>query len=271
MNLPRGRGAAIDIARSQEWQARFASYPSAIVRDTIDNWLNQFANSHRDTAARVLDAVVFVNTNEIQEGFRTLLGRIPGWIGNGRRGNWYFVPFSSTAGESGDSMLHAFRVANRMTRKRFSRNFIHRSELPKLDPSTNDTVVLIDDFSGTGKQACDSWNETFSELITGSPRIILVLLAATRKAIDRISGETPMKPYVLNCLEAAEDIFASQCTCFTGPEKSALLEYCKRADKHNPRGYGRCGLLFVLAHRCPNNSIPILHASNANWRGMFPR
>ena len=54
-------------------------------------------------------------------------------------------------------------------------------------------------------------------------------------------------------------------------EKDALLEYCKRADRKYPRGYGDCGFVLVLAHKTPNNSIPVLHANNVRWKGLFPR
>ncbi len=34
---------------------------------------------------------------------------------------------------------------------------------------------------------------------------------------------------------------------------------------------GDCGFVIVLAHKCPNNTIPILHARRAGWEGLFRR
>jgi hypothetical protein len=30
-------------------------------------------------------------------------------------------------------------------------------------------------------------------------------------------------------------------------------------------------VLLVMAHRCPNNSLPILYARRPPFRGLFPR
>jgi hypothetical protein len=54
-------------------------------------------------------------------------------------------------------------------------------------------------------------------------------------------------------------------------DRDNLLPYCDRADKKNPRGFGECGLLYVLCHKTPNNSIPILYANHSQWVGLFPR
>lgn len=103
------------------------------------------------------------------------------------------------------------------------------------------------------------------------PEIILMLVAATSVALKRISDETEMQPLCGTKLRLADNIFASECTFFTDVEKIKLLEYCRRADTKNPKGFGDCGLLVVLAHRCPNNSIPVLHSNHSKWQGLFPR
>jgi hypothetical protein len=77
-------------------------------------------------------------------------------------------------------MVHTLRMATSMTKKRYSELFIHRSELMTKNAGPEDTVVLVDDFSGTGNQACDAWH-IFEELLTGGPRIVLMLIAATNR------------------------------------------------------------------------------------------
>jgi hypothetical protein len=168
-------------------------------------------------------------------------------------------------------MVHAFRMATSMTKRAFNPLFIHRSELVAKKPSVGDTVVLLDDFSGSGKQADDSWKGLFAELLAGGPRVVLMLVAATSAALDRIASETDMEPLCGTTLGSADNIFSPTCPHFTAAEKMTLLGYGRRADRSNPKGFGECGLVVVLAHRCPNNSIPILHANNGKWQGLFPR
>jgi hypothetical protein len=238
----------------------------------IELWLEQFTSADQDLAARVLDSVLFIGTQKIHTDFRELLNGLEGWnkFKKRRRGRWFFVPFSGSVGESGDSMVHTLRMATSMTKRQYSQLFIHRSELVAKKPGPNDTVVLVDDFSGTGNQACEAW-QLFEELLTGGPRIVLMLVAATDRALVRIARETQMEPVCATTLTKKDDIFDAACVHFSEAEKSTILTYCSQADAARPKGWGDSGLLVVLAHQTPNNSIPILHASQNEWRGLFPR
>jgi hypothetical protein len=274
MRRPLDRGAAINSRRYQRWLAIFSGYRNPVTQGLIELWLNCFAARDQDLAARILDAVYFIGYQQIQHCFRQILAGLEsiGWHSNQRRrrGRWFFVAFSGSVGESGDRMIHDFRMANSMTRKQFDYLFIHRSELVANKIGPEDTVVLIDDFSGTGKQVCDSWR-VFHELLAGGPRIILVLVAATSAAIQRIRDETEMEVRCCTRLQSADNIFAAECEHFTEGEKATVLRYCHTANKNTPKGFGDCGLVLVLAHRCPNNTIPILHANHDDWIGLFPR
>jgi hypothetical protein len=275
MRKPLNRGAAINARRYQRWLAVFAGYRNPVTQALIEMWLSYFPTKDQDLAARILDAVNFIGYQRIQNCFRQVLVSFEalGWHTNQRRrrGRWFFVAFSGSVGESGDRMIHEFRMANSMTRKQFNYLFIHRSELVQNRIGPEDTVVLIDDFSGTGKQASDSWREIFRELLAGGPRVILVLVAATASAIQRIREETDMEVRCCNRLQSSDNIFAIECDHFTEAEKATLLRYCRAANRNLPRGFGDCGLVLVFVHRCPNNTIPILHANHEDWVGLFPR
>jgi hypothetical protein len=125
-----------------------------------------------------------------------------------------------------------------MTKKRYSEIFIHRSELVAKNPGPDDTVVLVDDFSGTGTQACDSWH-IFEELLTGGPKIVLMLIVATEDALKRIADETEMEPICATTLRRRDSIFHPDCTHFTQGEKNTIRNYCIQADPHEPEGFGK--------------------------------
>ena len=226
----------------------------------------------RTSRPGLLHAILFIGNQKIHTSFRELINSLEGWnrAKSRRRGRWFFVPFSGSVGESGDSMVHALRMAMSMTKRQYSDLFIHRSELMAKNPGPDDTVVLVDDFSGTGSQACDSWH-IFEELLTGGPKIVLILVAATEEALERIANETEMEPVCATTLRRKDDVFHADCAYFTQGEKNTILNYCTRADPRQPKGYGDTGLLVVLAHRTPNNSLPILHATHDEWQGLFPR
>jgi hypothetical protein len=273
MNRPGAINIPLDNRRFNRWLARFSLYQSPVTRQTIELWLEQFSAADRDLVARILDSTIFINANAIQHGYRELLSSLPGWNINPqqRQGEWFFVPFSGSTGESGDSMLHAFRVANNLAHNRHNRLFIHRSELPSKELTENDNIVLVDDFSGTGRQACTSWTEIFQELLIGPASKYLVLAAATAGAVRRINQETGMDVRCNRIFQNRDNLFHQTCHFYSQNEKNRILRYCRTADPVRPRGFGESGLLVVLGHRCPNNSIPILHSENANWTPLFPR
>jgi hypothetical protein len=287
MRAPLAPGTAIDEVRYSEWISRFGHYRDAITPVTIESWLKQFKDKDgdKDLAARILDAVEFYGQSQIRAAFREVLKAMPGWdlVASKRTGKWRFAAMSGSAGESGDAMLYEFRIANGLTSKRFEGLFASRSDLfrqpglPKDDPhrlGANDTVVLVDDFSGTGTQICDAWNDpatSFGTLLAGVGTVYMVLVAASKAARKRILDETLLTPVPAYELRDTDSVFSERCVHFTKADQDRLLHYGKKADRKNPKGFGGCGFVVVFQHRPPNNSIPILHRRHSGWRGLFPR
>jgi|SRR6185437_11067109 len=285
MRKPSRPGAPMDAKRYRGWVNRFGSFREPINNISIEGWLDQFDTADRDLAARVLDSVDFYGQSQIAAAFRQSLGSLPGWDLDPakRKGKWRFSAMSGGVGESGDAMLYHFRVANRLDSRKYDDLFVHRSDLfrqpllPEDDPhklGPDDVVVLIDDFSGTGKQVCNAWNDpvtSFGALLAGVGTVYLIVVAASKRARERILAETSLRPLPAHEFRECDNIFSDECSHFTAEDRKALLRYCRRADKRIPRGFGDCGLLVVFQHRPPNNSIPILHANNGRWIGLFPR
>ncbi|MGA7699319.1 MAG: phosphoribosyltransferase, partial [Thermoguttaceae bacterium] len=268
------RKDTIDLNRIQSWVRLFSAYRHAVGERAIQDWLQQFAAEEQGIAGRVLDCVEFFSQNQIDDAFRVVLSHLNGWNSDAtkRRGQWRFVAYSSSAGESGDSMLHKFRNANNLAGSRHNHLFIHRSDIMRQRLGREDTVVLIDDFVGTGEQACDSWTKAyFGELLAEVGQVYLVVVAACKQGVQRLAEKTEIEVISHVLLDDAEDVFSDSCAHFTSSEKQTLLSYCTKANPRLPRGRGACGLLIVFAHTCPNNSIPVLHARNRRWKGLFPR
>lgn len=273
MKASKPRNTAIDGRRLDEWLDHFHGYRVRVTRTRLEGWLQQFAATDRDTAARILDCVDYISQDDLTAACRALLARLPGWSVDParRQGRWLFCPFSSSTGESGDTLLHTFRIANGLDRAPFRTLFASRAELLMRDPGPDDTVVFLDDIAGTGTQAADYWEDTLSELLPRRPRIILALVAALDKARTLIEEQTPFRVIESRALTSGDQLFSDDCREFDAMEKERILKYCRRADRRSPKGFGDCGLLVVFHHRCPNNSIPVLHSSSPRFPGLFPR
>ncbi len=273
MKTPTRRNARIDSRRLRSWANEFAGYRHHVSEDRIRAWITRFDEEHHDLAARVLDCIDFFSHDQIVGAFRSVLQGLEGWSINKRKrdGSWRFVAYSASAGESGDSMLHKFRHANNLAAKKYNELFIPRSDILRERLGADDTVVLIDDFVGSGEQACGSWANQFGELLADVGRVYLVVVAACQSAMRRIAHETSLELVPHFHLTEGDNVFASKCRHFNPTEKTALLDYCTKAESKEPQGHGDCGLLVVFAHSCPNNSIPVLHKSNRKWEGLFRR
>lgn len=271
MEVPMERGLPIDARRYSDWEEKFEGYRRPISQGKIQRWLEQFDAEDQDTAARLLDSVAYFSLPHISAAYRQLLAALPGWSENEahRAGKWRFVPFSGSVGESGDSMVHEFRIANRMTSARYKEMFIHRSDLVRENLTADDTVVLIDDFSGTGQQATEAWGRQFSELLFSSPRVYLILVAADYRGIEKVTSETPIEPAVFRIFDRDDNLKSTP--YFDDAEKETIEGYCKKANPSIPLGYGELGIVAVFHHRCPNSSLAVLHSRKNNWEPLFPR
>lgn len=273
MRAPRPTGTAIDVRRRSAWQRRFASYRQGVTEQGIIDWLNAFDRGDRDTAARLLDAVEFISAEQIHGAFRSILSILPGWHrqANQRKGKFAFVAFSTSAGESGDNMLHQFRLANSLNHREFDSLFIGRSDLLRAGLGADDSVVFVDDFVGSGRQAVDAWEKMFQELTAEVGNVYLATIAAYKVGSDEIKAKTRMQLLAHRPLSHRHSLFRDECDYFTSLEKQRILRYCQLASPRHPTGFGNCALAVVLYHQCPNNSLAILHASSQRWDPLFPR
>lgn len=265
------RGALIDDARISGWLDRFSGYRQHPTKAKVQAWLDRFSAKDKDLAARILDCVEVISAEAIHDGYKRALESLPGWHPNknDREGTWVFVGYGK-AGQSGQAMVNVFREANGLTSDRFDYLFCTAVELPNKKLKDEDTIVFIDDFAGTGEQVCRNWR-TMDELAAANARRFLILTAATDAAVDRIQEETELTVRVRFQVNKNENVFSNSCPRFNTDERKSLLPYCRLADSKNPKGWGDCGLLYVLHHKTPNNSIPILHTNHPRWRGLFPR
>ena len=272
MKEPLTHGSPIDGRRIQRWMTDFGGYRHNVTESHIEGWLEQFDVADCDQAARILDCVDFFANAKIEASYREALQKLPGWHldPSSRSGRWHFIAYARSAGESGDSMLYRFRQANALRGHSYDELFPYMRDLLTADLGPEDTVVFIDDFSGTGDQACRTW-EILQELLPKQPCCYLVLVAATTAALDKIASETRLEVVVDVILTEADNIFSASCQHFPPADQEIVLRYCELADSNIPRGYGDSGLVVVFAHNCPNNTIPVLHKNHPGWIGLFRR
>lgn len=251
----------------------FNGYRHPVPEERIQEWINQFGENNVELAEKLVINVNFVSNDRIACCFRDGLASLQGWhIDEGsREGKWRFAAFSASAGESGDAMIHRFRHANNLASRRHNSLFIHRSDILRESLGPEDSIVLIDDFIGSGSQASSSWDSIFGELLAEVGRVYLLVVCAANNGASVVGENTGMEVVASHFLQDSDNVFSDACKYLSSEQRSTLLEICTGICPKSPRGFGDCGLLLVFAHSCPNNSIPVLHYNVKNWEPLFRR
>jgi hypothetical protein len=265
--------SSVDISNEKlaGWVERFRFYRKPPSEGEIRDWIERFHPDHASLAEKILDNVELVSEEQIQQGYRLGLETIAGWNRDERHrtGRWFFVGLG-TAGESGPAMVRTFREANNMSQQKWHSLFIEFRELPKQNLTAFDKVIFIDDFSGSGSQIAKGW-PLIEELVASEAKLYLLLTAITADALEEVQSKTDLEVVAHLTLDREKNVMSDENQVFSQSEKEAIVEYGRIAWDKNPAGYKDCGLLFVLSHKTPNNSLPIIHANHSNWVGLFPR
>jgi hypothetical protein len=155
------------------------------------------------------------------------------------------------------------------------------------------SVIIVDDVVGTGKSLSENLQKFMQAnrecIRLRNPAIRVVVLAAT---VDgQIKIREKLKTYngvdidliVCEPLTARHFAFVDVKGFESSDEIDEVKALCKTIGSQlvpkAPLGYGDQGLLIVFPNTCPNNSLPLLHASgnytrensNSSWRPLFPR
>jgi hypothetical protein len=113
--------------------------------------------------------------------------------------------------------------------------------------------------------------------------VVVVVLMATMEADERIRSALSLPRGMDVDLRICELIrpehyaFSLESRIWSGEEESAkarafVSELGRQIYPDQPLGYGNLGLLVVFPETCPNNSLPILHATGSSgWQPLFLR
>lgn len=253
------------------WVERFRYYRDPPTKRKLKDWLDYFAQADVEVAAKILDHVVVVGDPQINQGYKAALESLEGWDPEPtkRSGRWYFVGFGRPS-ESGPAMLRQFRQANNLAYGKYDGLFHDLRDLPELKLTAYDHVVFVDDFSGTGRQVTKMWPRV-AEMVASEASCYLVLTAITTTALEKIASIPELNVVASMTLGPDKAVFHEHNGSFSDDERGVIERYCIKADPNHPKGFGGLGILFVLSHSAPNNSLPILHVDKPDWRGIFPR
>jgi hypothetical protein len=152
-------------------------------------------------------------------------------------------------------------------------------------PQEVHTVILVDDFCGTGSQFADFVALTkFDAFMQSRPqcRVVYLTAAAHTDGLAKIAENYPqIQVLPAETLSAAQDFFLGDALKrFNGAIDRAELrssydqiavEAGLGGSSVGPLGYEKQALTYAFAHGTPNNSLPIYWYQNERWSSLVDR
>jgi hypothetical protein len=158
----------------------------------------------------------------------------------------------------------------------------------RLHVDDDPLVIVVDDFSGTGKTMGDGLKELKKEIeleiwkrYVNEGRISSYIMFAFPEALQRIRRDCAGVEIIaatalgddLRALDSNAEIFTDD-----GERKFAteiLMQIGRELLPQTPLGYGDMGSLVVFHNAAPNNTLPIFwsngRVSERPWKPLFPR
>jgi len=260
------------LSELDELATRFGDYePVGVDIARLRLWLKQFSAQHRVLALKLAKVISYYAVHRLNGIMPKLYELIKQQITqeNAKPDEVFYVPWGRT-GESGEHIVRCFRLANRPQQS--GARFINKTEvLERTLRLDNPVVFFLDDFVGTGKQVCDGWRDSISQIVPERVKTYLAVVAAFKEGVGRIESETPLSVLAVHTIGSRLQLMESACTSFSGGDKNTIRRYCEDAG-NQPLGFGERGLLVSFAYGTPNNTISVIRGSEGQrpWRGLLP-
>ena len=255
----------------------------------ISNWLNQF-NGPTDQRLmfRLLSGIQVYDENIVRAKMREAFGIVARNMhtvieASARvRSDILVSSLDDSAAKAGLTYCRLFASENRISARSVQPL---RSLDRRLGGHQNvQRLVLIDDFSGTGRTLVGALKRELEFLQRVNSQGIQIMLltvagfAEARSRIERFVDQRDLDAHVYFCDELGLEhkAFSEDSRVFPDPGERDRARQIAEAkgvmlEKKQPLGYGDMQASVVFYQSCPNNTLPIFWSRNNNWRPLFPR
>lgn len=174
--------------------------------------------------------------------------------------------------ESGCFILYYFRQINCLPLSFF---------LERLDDITENTesLILVDDFLGTGDTAVLFWESPIIQNIIKNSQIKLyyMVLSALEIGLNKVKANTNFKIICPQIFGEEYRVFSNSSFIFPQEEKKESAKKVCEFYGNNLEGgkyalgYKGSEALLGFHHNIPNNTLPVIWSDKKGWFPLFPR
>jgi orotate phosphoribosyltransferase len=267
----------------------YNKFNNSISQIDIIAWLENFDTSDWTKALIVLNNFEYFSTNDIikefDDGLINILERI-------RQDEKLFLIPVGAVGKSGVTMIYYLKktpsFSNRNVIIVSDESYDHEDKkIIKFSQIPDEcTIVLVDDFSGSGETILDFY-KAIRKLLPKNHITFALTVAFLDKAKENLGGN-----YIKIFGNQRLPSFSQRGSIFGYyPKMAAIRNFCfEYGDKlypevsykagktrQHPLGFSNTQALIGFEHSIPNNTLPIIWAdinikgTNKKWNPLFPR
>lgn len=238
------------VSGTQEWNVKLAD---------IIGWLSNFMPSEIESAIKIMGNIQYYDDNRIRTIITKLSNKINSILGDEIE-NTIFFPLGTSSASSGSMYLYQYRKELRLSENNFKRDSFENY----LRPNTN--IIFFDDIIGSGNQATRFFNK---HLKGKSIQCYYFSLLGLECGISYIRNNTQFKMVIAGEeLSSEEMAFTENSHVFNKEEQYIIKPICEKYGNKlyskYPLGYDDTQALIVFPHNTPNNTLPIIWASDDN-------
>jgi len=249
----------------------FNPFRGDISDQSVIDWLEQFEIEERPFICQLLKGFKYYGSTQVTESVKILCQSILADSKKSQKDIW-FVPVGYVA-KSGSIIAYYFRVQNNLDQSRF----VSPADLSSLPLNESCAVVFIDDFLGTGNQACQVWENIVRPLYEkNGTAFYYATLVAYVEGQENLRKNTHFLPFAVEVLSEKDSPFTVGNSLFDNETDRAQCEhiverYGNRLYPNHPFGYRRTQGMVGFFYSTPNNTLPIFWASQHDWNPLLAR
>lgn len=268
----------LDAARCRTWMKQFHDRDCALLGASL---LDNFIYRSRPQVEALLKAVLTgpdLNGPDAEHDF-SLIEKLRSRVDPGVRLS-PVIRLDQSPTKSGTYVLRLLARSLRLNER-----WMKWPQALSKAPQEVHTVILVDDFCGTGSQFAEFVALTeFDAFMQSRPacRVVYLTAAAHTDGLAKIAENYPQIQVIpAETLSADQDFFLGDALKrFNGAIDGAELraDYDKIANEASlgggsvgPLGYEKQALTYAFAHGTPNNTLPIYWYHNERWSSLVDR
>lgn len=238
----------------------------------IYDWFSNFDESEYDFAFSIMRNIKYYDQDDINKMILKVCSELRREFENDFNGI-NFCPLGKSSSDSGSIFLYKIRQGLGLKKSAF----------PKDCNSIRDVKALVffDDIIGSGNQSITFYNENLSQKDVGMYYFSLMALSDGLNNVKSIAGFKNV--YAAEIVDQYSSVFKEKSKVYRDEKDRLLIEsfakkYGEKLYPKYPLGYDNCQALIVFEHNVPNNTLPIIWASENNekakslsWKPLWER